>query len=57
MNDTLEGLADELSMLASQIAESARDEGDAPHPWVFDDWLNRYRTLIDIIGGKWRLGE
>lgn len=42
--ETADSLADNLNMFASQIRESLKNESELPHPWVFDDWLNDYRT-------------
>ena len=41
MTETRRELADDLTMLASQLREKGNDP---PHPWTLDDWLERYRT-------------
>lgn len=38
-------VADDLTMLASQLQEALRGEGDMPSPWTFDDWFTRYRDV------------
>lgn len=40
-------LADELTMFASQIGESAAGQGSHVNPWHIDDWLVRYRTALE----------
>ena len=44
-NEEVIELADDLTMLASQIREAGQGEGALPHPWHIDDWLTRYRCL------------
>lgn len=41
-------LADDLTMLASQIREAANDQGDLPSPWRIDDWLANYNTEKEV---------
>jgi hypothetical protein len=45
-------LADDLTMLASQLRESTEADDNAPSPWTFDDWLTEYRTWYESKGDK-----
>jgi hypothetical protein len=45
----MEDLADMLAMYATQIRESARGEGDPPHPNRLDDWLIDYRHRYQAL--------
>ena len=45
-------LADDLTMLATQIREAGRGEGALPNPWHVDDWLARYRWLYQAERGS-----
>lgn len=46
-DDNARALADDLLMFATQLREAVDGEGDAPHPWRFDDWLACYRRAFD----------
>ena len=45
-DDNARALADDLLMFATQLREAVDGEGDAPHPWRFDDWLACYRRAF-----------
>lgn len=42
----LRELADDLTMLASQLREAAAGLGDPPSHFWLDDWMSRYRTAV-----------
>lgn len=41
-NTRMTDLADELAMYSTQLRESLSGEGDPPHPWNLEPWLNEY---------------
>lgn len=43
-------LADELAMYSTQLREALKGEGEPPHPWNLEPWLNEYARAFK----KWK---
>lgn len=48
MRRTMTDLADDLTMLATQLREHLRGGGDPPHPHTIDDWMTEYRDAYRL---------